>query len=102
MAQNSVPVQTNEVINNEIKWVLPPDLAGSRNDECAGGKKTSKTGGFCLTNKNVTGGNQMCDEPMANFFAVSIFKGDSVVDLGAGLGHHGKILTNHKSHPVTL
>jgi len=101
MVQNSKPVQMHNVTNNEIEWVLPPDLAGSRNDECAGATKISKTGGFCLTKTKVTGGNNLYDEHMANFFAVSIFKGDSVVDLGAGLGHYGKMLMNHKSYPVT-
>jgi len=101
VVQNIKPMQAHEVTNNEIEWVLPLDLVGSRNDECAGKNKISKTGGFCLTKKKIAGGNHMYDKPMANFFAISIFKGDSVVDLGAGLGHYGKILMNHKSHPVT-
>jgi cyclopropane fatty-acyl-phospholipid synthase-like methyltransferase len=35
----------------------------------------------------------MFDEPMATFLAKEIFNGKSVVDLGAGLGHYGVILS---------
>jgi len=59
--------------------------------ECEGGKQISSTGGFCLTKKPTIGGNQIYDRSLALHLANNVFHGQSVVDLGAGLGHYGKI-----------
>ena len=76
--------------NNAMSWKVPAHIAKQRYDECLG-REVSATGGFCLTNTTFTGGNEMYDRPMADFLAHSVFKDQTVVDLGAGLGHYGKI-----------
>lgn len=83
--------QASSVIDQHVMhWKVPEHLAAQRHKECED-SKISKTGGFCLTKNKYTGGNQMYDRPLADFLANSIFQEQTVVDLGAGLGHYGKI-----------
>ena len=79
-------VSIKAITNHEGKQpVIPEDLKRARYDECKS-SKISKTGGFCLTARKNTGGNEIVDKPLGNFLANNIFAGKTVVDLGAGLG----------------
>ena len=81
---------------HSMTWTIPEHIAHQRDEECAN-SKISKTGGFCLTKGKYAGGNNMVDEPMANFLADVVFRDKTVVDLGAGLGHYGEIFKKSKS-----
>ena len=74
-----------------INWTIPPDIAAERRKECDGGRKTSSTGGFCLTRTKTIGGNHWVDTPLGEHLRDNLFRGADVIDLGAGLGHYGKI-----------
>ena len=78
---------------------IPQRLLSERFQECDNGRKISTTGGFCLTQVNTIGGNHMFDRPLAMYLANHVFKDQSVVDLGAGLGHYGRIF-NEPNAPV--
>jgi hypothetical protein len=80
---------------HRMTWSVPEDIRTARHKECEG-RKISSTGGFCLTKGKNIGGNQMYDKPLAEYFANHIFSGQTVVDLGAGLGHYGKIFSSTK------
>ncbi len=79
-----------------MDWEIPIDIKEERHKECDG-RKTSTTGGFCLTVKNRIGGNWMVDTALGNHLRDNVFNGMSVVDLGAGLGHYGKIFREEGS-----
>jgi len=79
-----------------MDWEIPIDIKEERHKECDG-QKTSLTGGFCLTVKNHIGGNWMVDTDLGNHLRDNLFNGMSVVDLGAGLGHYGKIFREEGS-----
>jgi hypothetical protein len=87
-------------------WKSPDHIANEREEECNKegkfSKKThSKTGGFCLDKDDPhVGGNQLYDKPMADFLGSNVFNGKKVVDLGAGLGHYGKIFKESKDYKV--
>jgi len=84
---------------NELQamdWEIPSDIKEERHKECDG-KKTSSTGGFCLTKTNRVGGNWMVDTSLGKHLRDHLFNGMSVVDLGAGLGHYGKIFLEEGS-----
>jgi len=80
-----------------VRWDAPEPIRNSRRDECAkNGARVTRTGGFCLPYgskaRNVSiGGNALYDKRMAHYLAQHIFENATVVDLGAGLGHYGKI-----------
>lgn len=84
------------VTRHAMPWKVPAHIATQRHDECLN-SKISKTGGFCLTKSKFAGGNQMFDRPLADFLAHHVFKDQTVVDLGAGLGHYGKIFQEPNS-----
>ena len=44
-----------------INWTVPSDIGEERRKECDGGRKTSSTGGFCLTRTKTIGGNDWVD-----------------------------------------
>lgn len=90
-------IVTKKHISN--KWNIPKDIAESRYRECDIDQKyqVSKTGGYCLTKENTIGGNHMYDRPMAEYLAENVLAGKTVVDLGAGLGHYGKIFKEEGS-----
>ena len=81
-----------------MDWEIPSEIKEERHKECDG-RKTSSTGGFCLTTTNRIGGNWMVDTALGNHLRDNIFNGMNVVDLGAGLGHYGKIF-REKGSPV--
>ena len=81
-----------------MDWKVPNDIQQERHKECDG-QKTSSTGGFCLTKTTNVGGNWMVDTSLAEYLRDNVFNGMNVVDLGAGLGHYGKIFTK-KGSPV--
>jgi hypothetical protein len=76
-----------------MHWIIPQDIAIARRSEC-NNATVSLTGGFCLTHGKHLGGNEYFDAPMAQFLAEKIFNGATVVDLGAGLGHYGRLFQN--------
>ena len=78
------------------RWVLPKELVEKRYDECKDTTVT-RTGGFCLTKRDVVGGNSNVDIRLANYLEREVFAGKTVVDLGAGLGHYGKIYRRKSS-----
>lgn len=82
-----------------MDWEIPSDLREARYKECEGGHKTSSTGGFCLTEKTEIGGNWMVDTALGEHLRDNLFRGMDVIDLGAGLGHYGKIFLE-KGSPV--
>lgn len=97
LAQEDPPPTIDK--NNKLlvmDWKIPDDVQKERHKECEG-KKTSSTGGFCLTMKNVIGGNNLVDIPLAEHMRDVLFNGMDVVDLGAGLGHYGKVFTEDNS-----
>lgn len=79
-----------------MDWEIPNEIKEERHKECDG-RKTSSTGGFCLTTKNHIGGNWMVDTDLGNYLRDNLFNGMNVVDLGAGLGHYGKIFKEEGS-----
>mmetsp|Transcript_26548 Transcript_26548/g.41650 ORF Transcript_26548/g.41650 Transcript_26548/m.41650 type:complete len:347 (+) Transcript_26548:105-1145(+) len=79
-----------------MDWEIPIDIKEERHKECDG-QKTSSTGGFCLTMNNHIGGNWLVDTALGNHLRDNVFNGMSVVDLGAGLGHYGKIFREEGS-----
>ena len=86
LAQEDPPPTIDK--NNKLQamdWKIPDDVQKERHKECEG-KKTSSTGGFCLTMTNVIGGNNLVDVPLAEHMRDVLFNGMDVVDLGAGLG----------------
>jgi len=99
------PSNEERIINIKMQqvmdWKIPADIQEERHKECEGGRKTSSTGGFCLTRGRIIGGNNIVDLALANYLRDNIFNGITVVDLGAGLGHYGKIFTE-KGSPVKL
>lgn len=78
------------------RWDLPKDILERRYKECDG-KTVTKTGGFCLTATDVLGGNNIVDRRLADYLAENVFAGKTVIDLGAGLGHYGKIFQEEGS-----
>ena len=106
----NIQLSASDVNNSEIQesrlwldqftmqWNIPEDIQQERFKECEG-RKTASTGGFCLTKQTVIGGNNWVDKPLGNYLRDKLFKDSSVVDLGAGLGHYGKIFTE-KGSPV--
>ena len=86
------------VVANSMDWNIPEDIREQRHKECDG-RKTSSTGGFCLTKTTRIGGNWWVDTPLGEHLRDGLFRGMDVVDLGAGLGHYGKIFTE-KGSPV--
>jgi hypothetical protein len=74
-----------------MDWTIPADILKQRHNECSNNKKTSTTGGFCLTRTSRIGGNWMVDTSLAEYLRDHLFANATVVDLGAGLGHYGKI-----------
>lgn len=83
-------------IMQAMDWEIPEDIKKERHKECDG-RKTSSTGGFCLTKTKIIGGNWMVDTDLGNYLRDNLFRGANVVDLGAGLGHYGKIFTQEGS-----
>lgn len=86
-------------ILNELQvmdWEIPSEIKEERHKEC-NGRKISSTGGFCLTKKSHIGGNWMVDTDLGNHLRDNLFNGMNVVDLGAGLGHYGKIFKEEGS-----
>mmetsp|Transcript_11225 Transcript_11225/g.18548 ORF Transcript_11225/g.18548 Transcript_11225/m.18548 type:complete len:314 (+) Transcript_11225:172-1113(+) len=79
-----------------MDWEIPGEIKEERHKECDG-RKTSSTGGFCLTEKNHIGGNWMVDTDLGSHLRDNLFNGMHVVDLGAGLGHYGKIFREEGS-----
>jgi len=79
------------------KWSPPLRVVQMRDKECEE-FGTSKTGGFCISEekKNV-GGNQIVDKYLAEYLANNVFAGKTVIDLGAGLGHYGKLFRQEGS-----
>jgi len=72
------------------KWSPPLRVVQMREKECEE-FRTSKTGGFCISEKRKNiGGNEIVDESLAEYLAKNVFVDKTVVDLGAGLGHYGK------------
>mmetsp|Transcript_8306 Transcript_8306/g.14062 ORF Transcript_8306/g.14062 Transcript_8306/m.14062 type:complete len:333 (-) Transcript_8306:76-1074(-) len=96
-AEDDVILQ-DKILNNlqVMDWEIPSEIKEERHKECDG-RKTSSTGGFCLTTKNHIGGNWMVDTDLGNHLRDILFKGMNVVDLGAGLGHYGKIFREEGS-----
>ena len=79
-----------------VLWDAPKPIRKSRRHECANGTRVSRTGGFCLPHGSkardvAIGGNELYDTRMAHYLGHHIFKDATVVDLGAGLGHYGRI-----------
>ena len=96
------PVRHNNehhAIQPLMHWDIPNDLQEARYKECEGGRKTSSTGGFCLTEKQQIGGYWMVDTALGEYLRDNLFRGMDVIDLGAGLGHYGKIFLE-KGSPV--
>jgi len=83
----------------EVTWEAPDDIKRLRSEDCTG-RKTAPNGGFCLTKGRYVGGNQRYDENLAHALASQVIKGGTVVDLGAGLGHYGKLLLEDETDPV--
>lgn len=97
-SQQKQTTDADKLLNNmqAMDWEIPAEIKEERHKECDG-KKTSSTGGFCLTKKNHIGGNWMVDTDLGNHLRDHVFKGMHVVDLGAGLGHYGKIFREEGS-----
>ena len=86
--------------STSMDWTVPEDIRQERHKECEG-KKTSSTGGFCLTKQTVIGGNNWVDKPLAEYLRDHVFKDKTVIDLGAGLGHYGKIFMEEHSPVIS-
>ena len=86
------PTLTLDAVSN-MDWDVPKDIQQERFKECEGERKTSSTGGFCLTKRKVIGDNNWVDKSLAIHLQEILFKDASVIDLSAGLGHCGKIFT---------
>ena len=101
--QKMVNTEDSSLIKDKIltmmqamDWEIPGDIKEERHKECDG-RKTSSTGGFCLTKTTRIGGNWMVDTDLGNYLRDNLFRGANVVDLGAGLGHYGKIFIEEGS-----
>jgi len=88
-------IDTHNPVHN--KWNLPKEIIEQRFKECDANTRVSKTGGYCLPKDGVIGGNHIYDRRMAEYLANNIFAGKTVVDLGAGLGHYGRIFNEEGS-----
>ena len=78
---------------HRMHWTVPQDVATERKAECETAT-VSLTGGYCLTRSKHVGSNHEFDASLAKFLAEKVFHGATVVDLGAGLGHYGKLFQN--------
>ena len=90
------PLSSHLKESNSMDWIIPEDILKERHNKCEG-KKISSTGGFCLTKQTVIGGNNWVDIPLGEYLRDNLFRDKTVVDLGAGLGHYGKIFTAENS-----
>ena len=90
-------VQSQRLLAAERKrQEIPKEIVEARYSECDGTAVT-KTGGFCLTEEENVGGNQIVDQYLVRYLAENVFAGKTVVDLGADLGHYGKIFREEGS-----
>lgn len=71
------------------------DLAQEMQFTCCRNFGVTMSGGFCanVQSGGEIGGNQYWDRPVARYLA-GLFAGREVVELGAGLGHYIKFITN--------
>lgn len=97
-SQKDILLQSDIVKDShQSDWSLPSRIVEERNKECEVGR-TSKTGGFCISEKRRNiGGNEIVDMSLADYLENNVFAGKTVVDLGAGLGHYGKFFKEEGS-----
>lgn len=94
---DSSPLETNRMQHpryddpHRMHWTIPEDIALSRKAEC-NNMTVSSTGGYCIYSRGKHTG--LFDTSLAKFLAEKIFYRSTVVDLGAGLGHYGKLFQN--------